>query len=145
MLFAGPEQHCYVVPEVYDSENILVHVEVDNDQTCFQEANISCHVTHSSANVKVAQPVAMRVKHNSFNVTGFERCFEYSALCYIGHEGYLPALCEVNIEESMSKSSHTRMEIEHIIMLSRSVRCTSQNTETVIQTFRQPTAAFISE
>ena len=27
----------------------------------------------------------------------------------------------------------------------RSIRCTSQNTETVIQTFRQPTAAFISE
>ena len=27
----------------------------------------------------------------------------------------------------------------------RSIRCTSQNTETVIQTFRQPTADFISE
>ena len=27
----------------------------------------------------------------------------------------------------------------------RSIRCASQNTETVIQTFRQPTAAFISE
>ena len=27
----------------------------------------------------------------------------------------------------------------------RSIRCTSQNTETVIQMFQQPTAAFISE
>ena len=27
----------------------------------------------------------------------------------------------------------------------RSIRCASQNTETVIPTFRQPTAAFISE
>ena len=27
----------------------------------------------------------------------------------------------------------------------RSIHCASQNTETVIQTFRQPTAAFISE
>lgn len=115
-LFAG--QQCSVEQDVRDSESIFVHVKVDNDQSsmCCPTANITCNATGSSANVKT--PMSTVVEHSSFIITGFERCLEYLSGCYIQYEGGQPAVCESwTIKEFMSKCSHTRMKIEHIIML----------------------------
>lgn len=111
-LLAG--QQCSVEQGVHDSESIFVHVKVDNNQMC--TANITCNATHSSGNGKT--PISTAVGHSSFIITGFERCLEYLSSCYIQYEGCQPAECEEwTIEEFMSRCSHTRMEIEFIIML----------------------------
>ena len=49
-----------------------------------------------------------------------------------------------NMNQVMNTLTHL-ISLTTVYILYRSICCTSQNTETVIQTFRQPTAAFISE
>ena len=102
-MFAGENQQCYVVQEVHDREFILIKVAVENDQTCFKEANITCSVTAISGLRMTPQPVYIEVGHGTFNFTGFQRCLQYSAICYILHDGYQPAICEADIDEFMSE------------------------------------------
>lgn len=108
-LCAGPEQECSVVQEEYNSDYLLLNVMVDDGQTCFLVANVTCDVTVSSGNVSTTQPVSCRLGHSSFNITGFERCHEYLTSCHIQHEGYQPAVCKARIEEFMSRCSCTSM------------------------------------
>ena len=60
------------------------------------------------------------------------------------HELHTSWICSLWSHQSSSQMSKEFQQLT-TNYTSRSIRCTSQNTETVIQTFRQPTAAFISE
>lgn len=109
-MFAGIEQQCNVLQNVHDQEYVSLNVVVENDQTCFKEADVACSVTAYDRPGMTPQPVSIAVGHSTFNFTGFERCLQYLACCYILHEGYQPAVCEASIQEFISECLHTGME-----------------------------------
>ena len=68
-----------------------------------------------------------------------------AATSYIQYIQYIQYNVHTYTHIRMYVCTYVHTYIHTYIHTYRSIRCTSQNTETVIQTFRQPTAAFISE